>query len=148
MGRVIQELSRERALIEQQLSAEPIVVDLEALKPVIEQKLLDLHGTLSGQPEQGRAALLALLGGRRIKVCADPERGFQVEGILELALETEPPGPSQDRATRIGGSGGTLRPGLPACSGAVADPWARGSGRPSRLILASAPEEDANSGQM
>jgi DNA invertase Pin-like site-specific DNA recombinase len=113
VSRFIGDLEQERDAIRPKLSVEPIVVDLDAMKPVIEERVSDLHATLSAEPEKGRAALLALLGDRRIKVSADAELDFRVEGVLELSLETKaaqpPPG---NRATRIGGSGGSKR----ACS--------------------------------
>jgi hypothetical protein len=39
--------------------------------------------------ELGRTALRSLLGGRRLRVGADAERGFRVEGLLEIEVEVD-----------------------------------------------------------
>src|SRR5271167_5099293 len=42
-----------------------------------------------GDPDQSRTALRLLLGGRRLRVGADAERGFRVDGLLEIEVEID-----------------------------------------------------------
>jgi hypothetical protein len=54
--------------------------------------------------------LAARLGDRRLRVDPDPERGFRIDGELELALELRTARAPEDlRAARTGASGGPLR---------------------------------------
>ena len=91
--------------------ASRISVDLNALRPQIDAYVRNLRAAFVQAPEKGRAVLQALLGDRRMAVHLDEEKGFRVEGLFELALETPSARPpSGNRATRIGGSGGPIRP--------------------------------------
>ena len=56
-------------------------------------------------------ALAALSADRRLRVGPDPERGFRIDGELEVALELRTAWePEELRAVRFGGSGGALLP--------------------------------------
>ena len=106
-GRVLGELERERQELRQRLLRSSPALDLEALRDPIEKTLNDLGAWLTGTPEQGRAALRALLGDRRLRVGPDTERGFRIDGELEVTLELRTAWDHEDlQAVRFGGSGG------------------------------------------
>ncbi|HME71649.1 MAG TPA: zinc ribbon domain-containing protein [Myxococcota bacterium] len=108
--RVLDELERERDQLRARLRQSVPEFDLEALRDPIDKTLQDLGAWLMGTAEQGRAALRALLGERRLQVRPDSERGFRIDGELELALEIRTArGPEDLEAVRFGGSGGALR---------------------------------------
>ena len=110
-GRVLGELERERQELRQRLLRSSPALDLEALRDPIEKTLNDLGAWLTGTPEQGRAALRALLGDRRLRVGPDTERGFRIDGELEVTLELRTAWDHEDlQAVRFGGSGGALWP--------------------------------------
>jgi site-specific DNA recombinase len=107
--RVLGELERERDQLRARLRQSTPEFDLEALRDPIDKTLRDLGAWLMGTAEQGRAALRALLGERRLQVRPDSEQGFRIDGELELALEIRTArGPEDLEAVRFGGSGGAL----------------------------------------
>ena len=55
------------------------------------KRVLEIRGALAATDGHRRAALRALLAGRRLRVGPDPDRGFRVAGLLEVVLETTPP---------------------------------------------------------
>jgi hypothetical protein len=69
-----------------------VLPDLEAISALVERRVLDLRTTLDSEPEAARRAMRRLLGGERLRVYSDPDRGFRVEGILRVPLNDEPPG--------------------------------------------------------
>jgi hypothetical protein len=108
--RVLADLERERETLRRRLRRSDPQIDVEELRGPIERTVRDLGAWLTGTPAQGRAALEALLGERRLRVGPDAERGFRIDGELELALELRTARDPQDlRAVRFGGSGGSLR---------------------------------------
>jgi hypothetical protein len=108
----IRELQRERETLRRRLRRSEPQIDVDELRAPIERAVRDLGAWLTGTPKQGRAALAALLGDRRLRVGPDAERGFRIDGELELALELRTARDPQDlRAVRFGGSGGALRHG-------------------------------------
>ena len=72
----------------QEFEAEPL--DAESLRPQIEQRVCEMRAALEGAPDERRAALKAFLGGDRLRVLPDAERGFRVEGLLRVRLKAEP----------------------------------------------------------
>jgi hypothetical protein len=110
--RVLADLERERETLRRRLRRSEPRIDVDELRAPIERAVRDLGAWLTGTPKQGRAALAALLGDRRLRVGPDAERGFRIDGELELALELRTARDPQDlRAVRFGGSGGALRHG-------------------------------------
>ncbi len=108
--RVLADLERERGTLQRRLRRSEPQIDVEELRGPIEKTVRDLGAWLTGTPEQGRAPLEALLGDRRLRVGPDAERGFRIDGELELALELRTARDPEDlRAVRFGGSGGALR---------------------------------------
>jgi hypothetical protein len=95
--------------------------------------------TLEGAPEERRAALQAVLGGERLQVLPDLERGFRVEGLVRVRLEAEParkPGGVPGRS--LGGSGGAICVRDPR-PGALYGLARRGAGRGDRGVEAERP---------
>jgi DNA invertase Pin-like site-specific DNA recombinase len=105
------ELDAERNRLLDRLT-EPPVFDPEEIRRAAEARVLVLREALAHGPES-RAALRALLGNRRLQVGPDPERGFRVDGLLEVEIEAgngrgSRPGPfARDVA---GGCYGTVSP--------------------------------------
>lgn len=94
-----------------------------------------------------RAAFRALLGGRRLRILADPEQRFRVEGIFELALET-----TDARANEGAGRDPSPRPESPAATGGSDSLRARAASagtqaRVSAAFLVPRPTGLPNSGQ-
>ena len=89
--RIIGELDAERVKIERRLANDSPAPEMNTLRQVIEDRCQEMATAFEASPAEGRAALLALLGDRRIQVGTDAERGFSVEGIFELSLIHEPP---------------------------------------------------------
>jgi hypothetical protein len=90
-SRIIGELDAERAKIECRLASDSPAPDMNTLRQVIEDRCQEMATAFEASPAEGRAAMLTLLGDRRIQVGADEERGFRVDGIFELSLMHEPP---------------------------------------------------------
>jgi hypothetical protein len=80
------EAERQRLAEPPQLAEDDL--DPSVLRALVEARVRDLRGAFEGAPEECRAALRALLGGRRMRVLPDPEQRFRVEGLFELSLET------------------------------------------------------------
>jgi hypothetical protein len=89
---LLAELLAERAALTAQAPRAPLDLDVETLRPLVEARVRDLRGAFEAEPEHGRAALRALLAGRRMRVGADAELGFRVEGVFEIDLGGETPG--------------------------------------------------------
>ncbi len=104
------ELDRERHEIESRLGEQNSGFDLEALFAVASERASDLRGLLERGGDDGRRALRSLLAPRRMRVSSDPVRGFRVEGLIELRIETENPGRERTRSTAgvLCGSGGGI----------------------------------------
>ena len=102
------ELEAEREGLEEQLATAGGPVDLDRYRPQLEAQVNDLRAAVLTAGEGGRRALTGLLRGRRMTVAPDPERGFVVAGIFELALEMTPArNPVDFRAgARVGSGGG------------------------------------------
>lgn len=97
-------VERDRA----QLAESEIKVDRAALRALIIDTVREINEALAGDVERARGVLRALLGDRRLRVGPDPERGFRMDGMLELTLEGQPARGSRRRAGRVGGSGGGI----------------------------------------
>lgn len=84
--------------------------DVEAQRPIVEARVLEVREVLLGAPDQRRPALAALLGpGGRLRVGPDAVRGFRVEGACHVALDTrQAREPEALRACRAIGSGGGI----------------------------------------
>jgi len=102
------ELEAEPATLHAQLgAAPPTSIDAEALRA---ERVLELRRALDHSPDRGRSLFLCLLSDRRMRVGADPEHGFRVEGVFDLGLDTGPARVQKGlRAGRAFGSGGLLR---------------------------------------
>jgi hypothetical protein len=66
-------------------------LDLETLRPCIVERVQEMRSAFEGEPESAREALRTLLGTRPLRVGPDPDRGFRVEGLFILPLETRAP---------------------------------------------------------
>jgi len=84
-------LHGEAEQIRERLAQEAGPVDLDSLRPVIERRLDELRDTLCGEMVRARSMLRTLLGGERIRVFADSERKFRLEGGFVIELETRTP---------------------------------------------------------
>jgi DNA invertase Pin-like site-specific DNA recombinase len=80
------ELDAERTRLLDRLTELP-VFDPDEIRRAAEARFLALREALEHGPES-RAALRSLLRNRRLRVGPDPDRGFRVEGLLEVELET------------------------------------------------------------
>ena len=105
------ELEAERESLRAQLGAvPPTSIDAEALRALAEERVLELRRALDLSPDRGRSLFLSLLGDRRMRVGADPEHGFRVEGVFDLGLDAGPARVREGlRAGPAFGSGGVLR---------------------------------------
>jgi len=94
--------------------------DPEEIRARVEAKATGLRCTFEAAPTQARAGLMVLLAEERLRVLADEEQGFRVEGTLYVPLTRETPGERElHRASLACGSGGAIRPvaygGASAC---------------------------------
>lgn len=109
VARVIAELECERCqLVKTLADCDPMAFDDGALIRAAERWAADLRATLEGSPEECRRAFTALLGGRRMRVLADSERAFRVEGFFDLPRTYEAPPESVNSRGGISGSGGGI----------------------------------------
>lgn len=104
------ELSAERDALRAQLATVPALPDSHALRLAAEEWVGEMRSTLLGDPDQRRAAFAGLLGTGRIRVAPDAERGFRVDAVLRVALETRQARDHDGdlRACRSFGSGGGI----------------------------------------
>jgi len=85
------ELEQERNGIVARLEATGPEVDLQTLRPLILRQIVEMRSAFDTEPQTAREALRILLGPRRLQVGPDPDRGFRVEGLFVLPLETRAP---------------------------------------------------------
>jgi hypothetical protein len=83
-SKILAELDDERRDLEAQLRTSGIHVDLDALRARAEAKVADFAGLFADAETHGRAALRALLDGRRMRVGPHAAKGFQVEGVFSV----------------------------------------------------------------
>jgi hypothetical protein len=90
-ARVIERLCAEKreVMLRLQSREPPPQVSPRALKARITEWVADLRAVFDRKQEDMRAALEELLAGSRLKVWPDAERGFRVEGMLELRPKTK-----------------------------------------------------------
>jgi hypothetical protein len=100
VAQLIAGLEGERASLATQNRSGP-AIDIEALRSVIEASVLEMRAAFAGDSDSRRAAFRALLGESRMRVFADPDRTFRVEGIFRLPLETRTARPPQEEAGRF-----------------------------------------------
>jgi len=102
------ELEQERAELLAAPAPQGIAgVNVSAIRPLVEARVLEMREAFEGSPEKRRDAFRALLGDRRMRVYPDPDRCFRIEGLFELALETPTARlPDGLRAVGFTGSGG------------------------------------------
>ena len=60
---------------------------IERVVELAVERVLDLRRAFEGAPEESRSALRVLLDGERMRVYADADQAFRVEGVYRLALE-------------------------------------------------------------
>ena len=96
MAHLVVELEAERARLTK------LAVDLD------EHRVRELRPAFEASPQECRAALRSLLAGEKLRVRADPEHGFAVEGFLEVEV------PGSRSLAEPGRSGGALRPSVAA----------------------------------
>ena len=84
----LREVDASRERIHTRLRATPLGGSDDEIRERVRSKLDDVAGVLARGPQEARGALSALLAGRRLAVHADEDRGFRVEGVLRLGLET------------------------------------------------------------
>jgi len=96
--RVLDELAAERGVIEGRLATSPVEIDLSALREPIAEMVTNLRSLLGATPEEGRMALGALFGQEKLRIRPDPERGFAIQGVATLDLNSLP-APGRDEAT-------------------------------------------------
>lgn len=83
--------------------------DEERLEGVLLAQVRQLRQLLEGSPDETRAVLRLLLGDDRLRVRPDPDRGFAVEGLARLTLNTRNArAPGGTRALLEDGSGGGI----------------------------------------
>jgi hypothetical protein len=85
---LFRELEEERGEIAARLEKGGADVDLEALRPWIIERVTEMRSAFKTEPENAREALRILLGPRRLRVGPGPDRGFRVEGLFVLPLES------------------------------------------------------------
>jgi hypothetical protein len=90
------EADQARLTLELQRAAEP--PDLSGIHERVRARVEDLQLAFAGAPEGVRAALGALLAGQRLTVHRDDERGFRVDGMLQLPIAEELRHPTGIRA--------------------------------------------------
>lgn len=84
---LLAELEAERERLEGVLTRETHRrVDHAGLRARCEAYAREIGATLTADPMSGNRAFRALLGDRRMRVIADAERGFRVEGIFDVDL--------------------------------------------------------------
>jgi hypothetical protein len=114
--RKLASLRAEREQLVGRLRVAPQPRSVEALRDLVVRRVMDFREAFGGAPEDCRRALRALLDGDRMRVYADGERTFRIEGLFRLAaLESgKPPGASSERFTcRV--AGGCYARGSPRC---------------------------------
>lgn len=127
VARMCGDLERERVMLGKKLPGQMVVMDFPAMRRAIEARVRGLLETLQrGAPAQSRTVLRSLLGDRRLRVGADAERGFRVDGLLEVEIEigataAQDPGPGRLVADVAGGAL-PLRWGGCCCSGSRSGP--------------------------
>jgi hypothetical protein len=111
VARLIAELERERAA--RIAPRRPFAaIDRDLLRSMVTARVLEMRQAFEGSDEDRRGAFRVLLGDRRMRVSADPERHFSVEGVFELPLDEGDSRPwCASRESPIRGSGGALQPG-------------------------------------
>ena len=91
VARKLEELEAEKRELLSRLERAPAIPSQVALREIVRDRVLAWRSLFEASPEEGRNALAALLAGRRMRVHADSERAFRVEGLLRLPLTNEPP---------------------------------------------------------
>jgi hypothetical protein len=84
----------------------PPAIAWDRLRAMAEERVVEIRGAFEAGDEHRRAALRGLLAGRRLQVGPHPERGFRVDGLLEVALE-RPPARVSGRGDRVVAGGVT-----------------------------------------
>jgi hypothetical protein len=102
------ELEAEREELRAKLAFAPPPIDWDCLRAMAEERVLEIRGAFEASDEHRRAALRGLLAGRRLQVGPHPERGFRVDGLLEVALE-RPPARVSGRGDRVVAGGRSVR---------------------------------------
>lgn len=87
-AQVLRELEAEKAELETRLAGTTEPLDLAEMRREIEVMVGDLRSVLADRG--GREVLKRLLGGGRLRVRADSERGFAVEGEFSWLLAAGP----------------------------------------------------------
>lgn len=115
-AQLVADLERERAEIAAPQNRSGAPIDFEALRPAVEASVREMRAAFEGDATERRVAFRALLGASKIRVLADPERTFRVEGVLWLPLEMRIARVPHEEAGRfkISGSGGPLGTGIRA----------------------------------
>jgi hypothetical protein len=135
---LVADLERERA---ERLATSPraaLGIDLAALRPIIEARVLEMRTALAGDPEERRTAFRELLGDRRMRVLPDEDRRFRVEGIFELGLEAcDARNLEGLRASALTGSGDRYTPVASICRSRSQPSPGRSAGSPSAAVPAA-----------
>jgi hypothetical protein len=81
VARIIAELERERSSLTKPLG--PLgPIDPDVLRAVVTARVLEMRQAFEGSDEERRAAFRVLLANRRMRISADHERSFRVEGCF------------------------------------------------------------------
>lgn len=110
LGFVRRELDRDDAEVERRRLAE-FEMEIEntaRLAARVSKVEAEARATLDRSPEERRRLFDSLLGGRRMRVLAERERAYRVEGIFELPWRMNAPSEPVDSRGGIGGSGGGI----------------------------------------
>jgi hypothetical protein len=85
------------------LAARPGTLVTKALRRRIIEETLQLRAAFDAAPDEARTALRALLRERRMRVAADQERGWRVEGLFEVPLigRAQALGPGPDGGNEV-----------------------------------------------
>jgi hypothetical protein len=125
-GRAVDQLVADLEVERSILTATPVPqlpsIDFDAMRPIIESRVLEMREALASAPEERRAAFRTFLAGRRMRVFPDEEQRFWVEGLFELCLETPDAQAHEGSGRRRSLVAGARSVRVPTCR--VQWPWA------------------------
>ena len=108
--RKLEGLEAEKREILGRLDTTRALPDVDALAAEATRRVLAHRAVFEGNPEHAQRGLRALLSGERLRIHADPDRAFRVEGLLRVPTSNEPPGALGSEGFAFGVAGGGFEP--------------------------------------